>query len=278
MSDAPIIDWPAWLDSPPGRYVMAWEQAQFDHWVGDVFGYHALQLGLPELDALRENRMPYRGLVLPFRPRQRPAPAPVEVRAPANPGHTHAHHARPARDVLISRFDELPIATQSIDLAVLPHVLEFTENPHDILREVCRVLVPEGQIIITGFNNLSLWGAREQLARLSGKPFLPQPVDLIAFTRLKDWLKLLGFDLDRGRFGCYRPPMRREHWLARFSFLEAAGDRWWPIFGGVYGVRAVKRVRGMRLVGRVRKRILSLQPELKPVATPTTTHRDHPDS
>ncbi|MEJ0004571.1 MAG: hypothetical protein WDN30_15340 [Pararobbsia sp.] len=64
MADHGIIDWPAWTVSPPGRYVLEWEQAQLDYVVGDIFGYHALQLGLPQLDALRENRMPYRGLVL----------------------------------------------------------------------------------------------------------------------------------------------------------------------------------------------------------------------
>ncbi|MGV7246690.1 SAM-dependent methyltransferase, partial [Caballeronia sp. M23-90] len=64
MSERTIIDWPAWTVSAPGRYVLDWEQAQLDRVVSDIFGYHALQLGLPGLDALRENRMPYRGLVL----------------------------------------------------------------------------------------------------------------------------------------------------------------------------------------------------------------------
>ncbi len=64
MSDRTIIDWPAWTVSAPGRYVLEWEQTQLDRVVSDIFGYHALQLGLPGLDALRENRMPYRGLVL----------------------------------------------------------------------------------------------------------------------------------------------------------------------------------------------------------------------
>ena len=51
MTDRAIIDWPAWTDSPPGRYVLDWEQTQLDRVVSDVFGYHALQLGLPQLDA-----------------------------------------------------------------------------------------------------------------------------------------------------------------------------------------------------------------------------------
>ncbi|MCC7060025.1 MAG: hypothetical protein IT508_07305, partial [Burkholderiaceae bacterium] len=51
--------WRAWLASPPGRYALAWEQTQFDLAVPDLFGSHALQCGLPELDALRDNRMPH---------------------------------------------------------------------------------------------------------------------------------------------------------------------------------------------------------------------------
>ena len=55
---APWTSWDAWLSSPPGQYVLEWEQTQFDHIVSDIFGYHALQIGLPQLPALKENRMP----------------------------------------------------------------------------------------------------------------------------------------------------------------------------------------------------------------------------
>ena len=46
MSDRPIIDWSDWTDSAPGQYVLAWEQAQLDRVVSDIFGYRAIQLGL----------------------------------------------------------------------------------------------------------------------------------------------------------------------------------------------------------------------------------------
>jgi hypothetical protein len=65
---------------------------------------------------------------------------------------------------------------------------------------------------------------------------------------MKDWLQLLGFDVDRGNFGCYAPPFEHEQWLERCHFMEAAGDRWWGFAGGIYLIRAVKRVRGMRLI------------------------------
>ena len=246
MSNAPFVRLSEFLRSPPGRYVLAWEQRQFDALVADIFGYHALQLGLPEIDALRENRMPLR-----FCAADRLLESP-----PAAGGHTQV--------AVVNRFEELPFETQSIDLVVMPHVLEFAQEPHQVLREVDRVLVPEGHVVITGFNPASLWGLRRYLSRLGMAPYLPHAGQLISLGRAKDWLKLLSFEANRGRFGCYAPWARSEKWLARWSFIEKAGDRWWPVLGSVYMLTAVKRVRGMRLVGRVRnwrhERNVALQP------------------
>ena len=163
---------------------------------------------------------------------------------------------------------ELPFEAQSVDLLVLPHTLEFTRDPHGLLREAERVLMPEGQLVILGFNSLSLWGVRQSLSRMTQAQFVPSAHDLIAFTRLKDWIKLLGFELDRGRFGCYRPPLLTDKWLGRWNFLEAAGDRWWPIFGAVYMITAIKRASGIRLIGRPWANKPALTPPLAPVATP----------
>ena len=65
------------------------------------------------------------------------------------------------RVAVINGYEELPFATHSIDLVVMPHILEFAEDPHQVLREVERVLVPEGHVVITGFNPASLWGLRQ---------------------------------------------------------------------------------------------------------------------
>ena len=290
MSDRSIIDWPAWAASPPGRYVLAWEQAQLDRVVADLFGFHALQLGLPQLDALRENRMPCRALVLdpasgasaPYQPPPAlPSPAaarggdaraagapPSASNLPNVPG---VAEATDARSVVWSDFLDLPFESQSVDLIVMPHTLEFTSDPHRLLREAERVLMPEGRLVITGFNSLSLWGARQSVGRLAKRPFVPATREHIAFIRLKDWIKLLGFEFERGRFGCYRPPLATDQWLTRYGFMEAAGDRWWPIFGAVYMVTAVKRVRGMRLIGPERALKKPVRAAgLAPTATPTT--------
>jgi SAM-dependent methyltransferase len=205
-----------WFATEAGRYVLDWELAQFDNAVEDVFGFNAVQVGLPGTDFLRANRMPNRftagepgcGLV-------------------ADPAH-------------------LPLASHSLDLVVLPHVLEFCRDPHQVLREAERVLMPEGQIVIAGFNPLSLWGLTRLSRRRSAS--FPWRGEFIGLLRLRDWLKLLGFELNGGKFGCYAPAFAQERWLQRFGFMEKAGDRWWPIAGGVYVIRAVKRTAGMRLV------------------------------
>jgi SAM-dependent methyltransferase len=238
----------AFLRSPPGRYALAWEQQHLNACVADIFGYHALQLGLPEVDALRENRMPLR-----FCASDRLLDARL-----ADGEHTKV--------AVINRYEELPFASSSVDLVVMPHILEFANEPHQVLREVDRILVPEGHVVITGFNPGSLWGLRQMSTRLGFSDYLPRAGQFIALPRLKDWLKLLSFEVHRGRFGCYVPWARSDRWLSRWRFMEKAGDRWWPVLGSVYMLTAVKRVRGMRLIGPAWKRNEERARALVPVA------------
>ena len=206
----------AWLASPQGRYVLDWEMQQVDAAVTDIFGFNALQIGLPQCDLLRANRMSMR--------RKAGQTGPVDVFC--TPG-------------------ALPIAGQSVDLVVLPHVLEFAEDPQQILREIERILMPEGQLIITGFNPLSLWGLKRQAKRSQDFPWNGS---YLSPTRLRDWLKELGFAVERSQFGCYAPPCEQQTWLQRWHFTESAGRRWWKFSGAVYMLRAVKRVHSMRLI------------------------------
>jgi SAM-dependent methyltransferase len=270
-----IVNFPEFLASAAGRYMIDWEQRQLDAAVVDIFGYHALQLGLPQLDGLRENRMPLRCIALDGGSGEaRWIEQRLACATPAANDFPHPGLDGRREVALVTRFDELPFASQSIDLLVLPHVLDFAQEPHRVLREADRVLVPEGQIIITGFNPASLWGTRHWMGRLGLRPFLPASSQMIALPRLKDWLKLLSFDVNRGRFGCYAPPVRSDSWIGRWSFLEKAGDRWWPVLGSVYTLTAVKRVHGMRLVGLARKWREERRPVLAPASVAQTgTHR-----
>lgn len=226
--EKPIIALASWLDSPAGRYVLDWEKNKLNALTADIFGFNAVQVGLPQINALEANRMPNRWLTDTQLPGKEQAPI-----------------------VMAHDFADLPFASQSLDLVVLPHVLEFAAEPHQVLREVERVLIPEGQVIVCGFNPASLWGVRQGAGRLTGASFLPPDGEFISVPRIKDWLKLLNMGVNRGYFGCYAPPCRTEKWLNRFSFMESAGNRWWPYFGAVYIVQAIKRVKGMRLIGPV---------------------------
>jgi SAM-dependent methyltransferase len=228
----------SWYGTEQGRYVLHWEQTQIDVAVTDVFGFHALQLGLPDFDFLRESRIPLR-MVTALGASTR-AHAPMQSEQPSQP----SQPLQPPH--LLCETQALPLASQSMDLVLLPHVLEFSSQPHAILREAERVLRPEGQIVITGFNPLSLWGLRRALP--SAQSQMPFQGQFIGLHRLKDWLTLLGLELNGGRFGCYAPPFAHEKWLSRSAFMEKAGDRWWPIAGAVYAVRAIKRVVGARMV------------------------------
>ena len=124
----------------------------------------------------------------------------------------------------------LPFAAGSVDLVVLPHVLEFAANPHQVLREVERVLVPEGHVVIAGFNPVSLFGLKRMLAGEDcGYPWH-------------------SFDSASQASGCFVPVLAQQTWIDRLGCLDQAGERWWPIGGGVYIIHAIKRVHSMRLI------------------------------
>lgn len=226
-SDQSIIALDGWLQTPAGIYVRAWEQACLDNLTADIFGFNALQIGMPQIDALAASRMPSKWLA---DTRVRPAGSTRQV-------------------TLTLDYAELPFDSQSIDLVVLPHVLEFSADPHQVLREVERVLIPEGQLIICGFNPASLWGMRQAMGRLTGSYYLPKAAEFISMPRMKDWLKLLNMGASQSHFGCYAPAFRTEKWLHRYAFMDNAGARWWPYLGGAYIVQAIKRVKGMHLIG-----------------------------
>jgi SAM-dependent methyltransferase len=238
-NEALTADLQAWFETPLGAYLLASEQAYFDQEVADVFGFNAFQLGLSRQDFLRANRMPF-----------------------------HCRVGGPSRAAdgdfkMRADFRALPVLANSADLVLLPHVLEFSDNPHQVLREVARILRPEGHVVVSGFNPWSLWGARQAFDRDRGQ--FPWRGQFINLSRLKDWMALLGIEIAAGRMCCYIPPVVSDRWIGRWSFLESAGDRWWPFAGGVYFLHGVKRVQGMRVITPQWKTSLSKSKSLAPV-------------
>lgn len=269
-SAAGIADW---LQTPPGRYMLAWEQAQFAAAVADRFGFHAVQLGLPELDTLEANRMPHRWLGLPE------TELPLLEQSDNAPLQTEPWPGLP-RWAFVAHAAAMPFPAASLDLVVLPHTLELSADPHAVLREVERVLVPEGRVVISGLNPASLWGLRQARAHLcarlgidvlgASRLYLPEAGEFIGHWRLRDWLRLLSFEVEDCHFGAYRPAVRTDKWLQRWGWIESVGARWWPILGAVYFITAVKRVRGMHLLGPAWK------PRRAAAAAPVTAARQRP--
>jgi SAM-dependent methyltransferase len=136
--------------------------------------------------------------------------------------------------------EHLPVFSDSIDSLILYHALEFSSDPHQVLREAERVLVPEGHIVILGFNPQSLWGLTKILKfRSKDAPWCGR---FLSTLRLKDWLALKGFEVTTIRHCFYRPPVQRAGLLARLAKLERWGNKWWSFLGGVYIIVARKKV------------------------------------
>ena len=255
---------------------MDWEKAQLDRVVADIFGYHALQLGLPGLNALQASRIPHRWMASSdlsegdnFAINNIAIQA---VKTEINEDNTNIKldidegiKENIGKNVIDGRriafftdFEALPFAENSLDLLILPHSLELSPDPHATLRETERVLMPEGKLIICGFNPLSLWGFKQKRSHLYkrlnfGELYLPEAGEMITYRRLRDWLRLLNFEVEPGHFGCYRPAVRSAGMLHRFAWLDKLGERYWSILGAVYFVVAVKRVRGMRMISPLKK-------------------------
>ena len=139
--------------------------------------------------------------------------------------------------------EALPFEGKSVDVVLMPHTLDFAEDPHQVLREVQRVLSPEGYAVILGFNPISLWGFWRVLVKRQRR--VPWCGQFLSLFRLKDWLHLLGYETTQGAMYFYRPPFKKPGLMERLHFLDKFGDRWWPMAAGGYILVAQKHVLGM---------------------------------
>ena len=247
-----------WLESRLGQYMLAREQVLYDSIVSDIFGFNALQLGLLQLDALKSSRIP------------------------------HLLHVGNREGDAYCESDYLPFAESCIDLICLPHVLEFSSNPHQTLREVERVLVPEGHLILTGFNPISAWGVKQMLTKDKSDALTehyPWHGHFFTLSRIKDWLALLGLEFISGSMHAYEPPINDEQWLKRLEFIDKLGTKWWPMLGGIYFIVAKKRVVNITLLKPNWKKsalqqrlVVNSNPKSKPTQCQPTQQKSNDDT
>lgn len=218
----PLISLDTWYRSPLGRGVAAAEAVCLEDLLEDAFGYFLLQVGArqPFADALSACRIRHQLLV---------------HQTAEGLGDWRSGGAAPLR----AELTQLPFASDSLDAVVLPHSLDFSPDPHRVLREVERVLIAEGRVFLFGFNPLSTWGVRRVWPRRRG--VVPWCGSRLTLFRICDWLRLIGFHVEIRRMLVFRPPWQRA-FTAKLDWVDALGSRYWPVFGGVYAVRAVKRL------------------------------------
>jgi len=207
-----------WYQTHLGSRVEAAEQELLDGVLNNLFGYQLLHVGSIEQAAYHANsRIRHRTV--------------MDICETTPASTTHCFYGQP---------QAIPVVTDTLDVVLLPHILEFSEQPHSVLREVERTLVPEGHAVILGFNPLSVWSLWRWLIGWRGK--IPWCGHFISTTRMKDWLSLLGFDVVETHYYFFRPPVQQETVLRKLHFLEQMGRRIWPILGGGYVMLARKRV------------------------------------
>lgn len=206
-----------WYNRPLGQCLLAQEREQMERVLANLFGYHILQVGcLLGDDLLASSRIPHKVLLDPD---------------------SNSRTLVPGAYVYP---DSLPVATDSVDVVVLPHTLEFERNPHQILREADRVLIAEGHVVVMGFNPWSLWGVASLLRGRKRKA--PWCANFLSQNRVKDWVELLGFEVVRAERFFFRPPLQHRGIMGRCTVMERLGAKLWPRMSGVYILVAKKRV------------------------------------
>jgi SAM-dependent methyltransferase len=204
MSGSPQQRLDAWFATPLGGKAVRWLEQVLPSLLHESVGFYAIQLGLLPFSPLSAARVRWRWVV---------APQGAEV---------------------LARYEQLPFASNSVDALLAPFLWSLAGDPYAALREIDRVLVPEGRLYWVGFNP---WSPLAWCQRLPALPTRSVP-------EVRDALRLLGFETRAGRFGLYTPWLR-DPWAQR---AEWAGDRWVPALGSLYVIEAIKRVAGVRLI------------------------------
>ncbi len=211
-----------WYRSELGQRLLEQEKMTLEPLIASLFGYHLLQVGVVTEESLLHTSLIPNCMILDI-----------------NIGSVNLSTEMKGK-VFSGLPDALPVASDSLDVMLLPHVLEFSRDPHQVLREVDRVLIPEGHVVISGFNPWSSWLIWRLLLGWRKQP--PWCGRFVSLARLKDWLRLLGFDIISVQHVFYRPPIQHEGIMNKLSFVDSIGEKFWPIYGASYTLVAKKRV------------------------------------
>lgn len=214
--DTSIAALEAWFETPLGQQLLREEQRILEKELSFMFGYHLMQLSINRrISLFQDSRICHCFAI-----------------GAGTPG-------EPAEVAAYSALDALPLEDESVDVTILHHVLEFSHNPHQVLREASRVTIPRGYLIIFGFNPISTMGLIKPIAQLfSSSPIWKR--NSLRKARISDWLQFLDCNTLRTLDGIYNLPLQRRRYLAYSAGVNQLLQRWGVPFGNFYCLVARK--------------------------------------
>lgn len=207
-----VQQWDHWLTHYLGSSLLESEKQFLKSSLAGCYGKHVLLIGVPHQHALLECSVMINQVLL----------TPLINK--------HKHYK-----CIESEYHKLPIAPGSVDLVIVPHTMDFLDNPRQLLMEACKVVKPEGLIIIMGFNPISPWGFKKWWSKSKHMPWLGA---FINAKKVKNWIKLADFELVKQDMLLFRPPLTHQGLFKKMKFLEWLGKKVYAPFGGVYVLTA----------------------------------------
>lgn len=212
-----LQQWDHWLAQQfLGHRLLESEEQLLSRVLNHHFGKHALLIGVPQqYSLLHMTHLPCHALITPF---------------------IGSHQTM---NCIEGDLHELPILTGTIDLVIIPHTLQFIDNPRQLLFEACRIVKPEGLLVIVGFNPYSAWGLKKLWATHHKGPWNS---NFIRASTIKNWLQLADFKMEQHSSTLFTPPISHPSTYKKLHFLENIGKKCFPKSGGVYLLLARAKV------------------------------------
>jgi len=216
----------AWWSSTLGQLVIQVETEKLIKVFPGIFGYHIVLFGIvAQFKMIEYSVIPYQTVINPF------------------------HKDDGFSKTITGRWDVLPFASDSVDLVVLPHTLDFSEDATTVIQEACRVLIPEGRLLLFGFNPFSLWRFNSYLSQAKREnKTKPASCGLKSVGFIKKELKQQNFQIIDQDYFLFQPPMKNIRMMEKLGFLNKFSRFGLRGLSGVYFIEAQKKVEGMKAV------------------------------
>lgn len=232
-----------WYKSPAGQDSLTQAQALCREMLSEIFGYYAIEIGMLSggCDLLKDSRIAASFSLASPDSDHMAAIQPIA----STDAYNRRYDDKPqGHFATIAANEQLPISTDNVDLVLASHIFEMSPNPHQVLREIDRVLVPEGHCILLGFNPYALSNLNKPLS------FSRQPKQknykMRSVHRVRDWFSLLGFEVLDVNYLGFRPAVKNPKLFNSLKWLDHLGQYAGPLLGSLYIVHAKKQVVAMR--------------------------------